>query len=141
MRTVFILITISFFIATLSGQMKVNLESPQLDDIIISGTSIPVVKGQLLNYSSITDAELFIEYTFQSFTSKGIKTKHTTVDSSGKFSIELEYGLPYQQVWLKIDEHYFGEIIAHKDVEILCDLKALKSKKVLYYGKRGEFFR
>ena len=139
MRAVVTLVSVCFLIATLSGQMKVNLESPQLDDLIVSKSSIPVVKGQLLNYFPYADAEIFIEYTFQSFTSKGIKTKHTTVDSSGKFSIELEYGIPYQQIWLKIDDYYFGEIIAHKDVEILCDLNAVKSKKVLYYGKGIDF--
>ncbi|WP_158280719.1 TlpA family protein disulfide reductase [Pararcticibacter amylolyticus] len=57
------------------------------------------------------------------------------MDRNGRFSIELEYSFPYQQIWLTIDKYFYSAILANKGLSITFDLTKLKRKPVEFSGE------
>ena len=130
MKKNLILLILIFSINTIYSQDKISVESEVIDRIIGKKEYIPQVKGQLLNYSAEKDKDLIIKYVTVVPLRKRQETRIARIESDGIFELEIERGLPYQQIWLSIGDYYYGEILANKDLEIIDNLKKIGKKKV-----------
>ncbi|WP_162915401.1 TlpA family protein disulfide reductase [Paraflavitalea soli] len=56
--------------------------------------------------------------------------------ADGSFRLELEYPLPFQQIWLYIDSIFYAGIYANKDLHIELDLRKIKAsgKEINFNG-------
>ena len=60
--------------------------------------------------------------------------KTTNVAADGSFKLELEYPLPYQQIWFSVDEVFYAGLYANKDLHVELDIKKIKES-----GKELDF--
>jgi thiol-disulfide isomerase/thioredoxin len=60
--------------------------------------------------------------------------KTTNVAADGSFKLELEYPLPYQQIWFSVGEIFYAGLYANKDLHVELDIKKIKES-----GKELDF--
>jgi len=120
----FLSILLSF---PLLAQENLHLESDIMDTRFYETDKIPIVKGQLLNYSPKKHKELKIEYRLTSLEEWEIKKK-AVIQPDGQFELELTKTYPYQEIFIYIENYYNGTILANEDLHINIDLKKLKRR-------------
>jgi thiol-disulfide isomerase/thioredoxin len=102
----------------------VAIEDPQFDAQFAQRT-IPKVTGKLLHISPQEIKETTITYTL--VTLLGQKTKTAHLDADGSFQLELDYPLPYQQIWVHFGELFYSGLYANKQLYVELDVPKLKA--------------
>ena len=102
----------------------VAIEDPQFDAQFAQPT-IPQVTGQLLHLNPQEIKETTITYTL--VTLLGQKTKTAHLDADGSFRFEIDYPLPYQQIWVHFGELFYSALYANKQLYVEVDVPKLKA--------------
>ncbi|MBC3788327.1 TlpA family protein disulfide reductase [Spirosoma utsteinense] len=125
----FLLTTISVGLAQPVG--VVAIEDPQFDAQFAQRT-IPQVTGKLLHVNPQEIRETTITYTLVTLLGQKTKTAHLAAD--GSFQLELDYPLPYQQIWVHFGELFYTGLYANKQLYVELDVLKLKAagKQVLF---------
>ena len=117
-----------------------SLESPAFGSYFQDNAHIPKVTGQIINASPSQLQEITVQYT-RVLPGNSNQREHRTFPSeNGSFELHIEHAFPYQQIWLRIGDLYYGEIMAHDSLDIIFDLakigtdKAQFSHKAISYG-------
>ncbi|QJW89600.1 TlpA family protein disulfide reductase [Spirosoma taeanense] len=102
----------------------VAIEDPQFD-AQFSQRAIPQVTGKLLHVNPQEIKETTITYTL--VTLLGQKTKIAPLSADGSFQLELDYPLPYQQIWVHFGELFYTGLYANKQLYVELDVPKLKA--------------
>ncbi|CCH51387.1 hypothetical protein BN8_00307 [Fibrisoma limi BUZ 3] len=102
----------------------VAIEDPQFD-AQFSKRKIPQVTGKLLHISPQEIKETTIKYTLVTLLGQKTKTAHLAAD--GSFQLELDYPLPYQQIWVHFGELFYTGLYANKQLYVELDVTKLKA--------------
>ncbi|MEM8891302.1 MAG: TlpA disulfide reductase family protein [Bacteroidota bacterium] len=131
-----VLVLLSFCIY---GQQPSTLEDSDLGEKIFARANFPRIKGKLLNYDPEVHKDLRIQYSAVQLAPEIQKSKVASINSDGSFELEASYGYFYQEIWLIIENRYFGRILAQKDLLIEADLALLDGKDLNWYGEGIKF--
>lgn len=95
---------------------------------------MPQVTGKLLHISPQEIRETTITYALVTLLGQKTKTAHLAVD--GSFELELDYSLPYQQIWVHFGELFYTGLYANKQLYVELDVPKLKAagKEVAFRG-------
>ncbi|MDF2192674.1 TlpA disulfide reductase family protein [Paraflavitalea sp. CAU 1676] len=106
----------------------------QAFDTDFAGRTIPIVTGKLINISQEEISKTPITYSLVSLVGQVRKT--TQVEADGTFRLQLDYPLPYQQIWLSVGEMFYTGIYVNKDVHVEVDVQKVKApgKELLFNG-------
>jgi len=86
----------------------------------------PTVIGQLKGYDAKVDADLKLSFVVVVPTPESQEQNTVLPNADGSFTFQLPHPLRYQQIWFSIGDHYYGQLIVDKGLEILADLDVLK---------------
>lgn len=117
-----LLITVVTGLAQPAG--VVAIEDPQFDAQFAQRT-IPQVSGKLLRVSPQEIKETAITYTLVTLAGQQKKIAHLADD--GSFQLELDYPLPYQQIWVHFGELFYTGLYANKQLYVELDIPKLKA--------------
>ena len=122
-------ITVWVLLTTLSAGFAqpagvVAIEDPQFDAHFAQRT-IPQLTGKLLHISPQQIKETTVTYTL--VTLLGQKTKAAQLAADGSFQFELDYPLPYQQIWVHFGELFYTGLYANKQLYVELDVPKLKA--------------
>lgn len=65
--------------------------------------------------------------TYTLVTLLGQKTKTAHLDADGSFRLEVDYPLPYQQIWVHFGELFYSGLYANKQLYVEVDVPKLKA--------------
>lgn len=102
----------------------IALEDPQFDARFAQRT-IPQVIGRFLHISPQEIKETTITYTLVTLLGQKTKTAHLAAD--GSFQLELDYPLPYQQIWVHFGELFYTGLYVNKQLYVELDVPKLKA--------------
>lgn len=102
----------------------VAIEDPQFDAQFAQRT-IPQVTGKLLHISPQEIIETTITYALVTLLGQKTKTAHLAAD--GSFELELDYPLPYQQIWVHFGKLFYTGLYANKQLYVELDVPKLKA--------------
>ncbi|PKK37837.1 hypothetical protein BWI96_05090 [Siphonobacter sp. SORGH_AS_0500] len=119
-----ILFLLPFFTGIAQSPKPIAFEDPAFNQQFAK-RSIPKVTGQLIHVSKEELQKLTIQYAISNLT--GQKMKTARINADGRFTLELENPLPYQQVFIGIGDLFTTGIYANSDLHVTFD----KSKKKL----------
>lgn len=95
----------------------------------------PVISGRLLNTTAEDLKNLPISFTLVTPFAGSQQKKVVSVKPDGSFTIQLDYALPYQQIWFGVGDIFWAGLYANKGLDIELDIKKIKaSKEVSYTG-------
>lgn len=134
MRLILLLLMQAFAFNIVFGQDRICLESPEAEQRMFSTEFIPKVKGQLLHVDRSTLKQIVVKYKLLVPGLKGQKTKLAPLNPDGSFELVLDYGLPYQQVWLTVGEKYRGSFLVTSDLNITLDYYKINNAPVEFIG-------
>ncbi len=122
-------ITIWFLLTTIGAGLSqpvgvVAIEDPQFDAQFAQRT-IPQITGKLLHISPQEIRETTITYTLVTLAGQQKKIAHLAAD--GSFQLELDYPLPYQQIWVHFGELFYTGLYANKQLHVELDVPKLKA--------------
>ncbi len=106
-------------------------------DATYAHRSIPKVTGRLTNIPADELKTLVITYTLVTPFSKFQVPKTTTTKFDGTFTLELDYPLPYQQIWFAVGDYFYAGLCANKDLTIELDLKKIRAAKKVQWNGDG----
>lgn len=121
----------------------VAIEDPQFDTQFTQRTN-PQVTGKLLHLSPQEIPETTITYTLVALL--GQKTKTAPLAADGSFHLELDYPLPYQQIWVHFGELFYTGLYVNKQLYVELVVPKLKAARkelafqadgVRYLGEDG----
>lgn len=102
----------------------VAIEDPQFD-AQFAQRAIPQLTGRLLHISPQEIKETTITYTLVTLLGQKTKTAHLAAD--GSFQLELDYPLPYQQIFVHFGELFYTGLYANKQLHVELDVPKLKA--------------
>lgn len=97
----------------------------------------PVITGKLLNATAEELKDLPISCTLVTPFAGLQQKKVVTVKPDGSFKIQLDYALPYQQVWFGVGEIFYAGLYANKGLDIQLDIKKIKAAKEVDFNGDG----
>ena len=116
-------------------QTGISIEDKEFNDFFFDNENTPIVKGRLLNVPEKDIKKVRIRYSFQSLIGNNETSKTCKLNNDGTFQLELDYAIPYQQIWISIGRIYHAYLYATKDLFIELDIQRLiQEKGVDFYG-------
>lgn len=101
---------------------------------------VPKVTGKLLHSSPAEIQKTTITYTLVTLTGQSTKTTRPAAD--GSFKLQLDYPLPYQQIWLQVGDLFYAGLYASKDLLVELDVPKLKAAgEKAYFNGHGVKYR
>lgn len=97
----------------------------------------PVVTGRLLNASEAELKDLHISFTLVTPFAEFQKSVAVSVKPDGRFKVQLDYALPYQQIWFGVGDIFAATLYVNKGLDIELDIKKIKDAKGLSYNGDG----
>ncbi len=132
--TLFIIIITTSLWAQSSKDI-ISIEDKRLNEFFHNMENIPIVKGRFLNVTERDIEKATIRYSFPSPIGNRQISKTCKLNNDGTFQLELDYAIPYQQIWISVGRLYHAYLHANKDLFIELDAQILKQNKgVDYYG-------
>ena len=98
-----------FITTLLFAQMPkdlVSVEDEAFSDYYLNPETIPIVTGKILHLPENDYKKVSIQYTLVTPSRKFHETKTTDVSEDGSFTLKLDHGMPYQQIWLNLGPYY-----------------------------------
>lgn len=139
MKSIQLLFLLLAFSIVTRAQLPAGIVAPEdaAFNTLYTTRTIPVIHGKLLNKSAATAKDLAITYTIVvPFWNSQVK-KTTTVQSDGSFTLQLDYPLPYQQVWFELGDIFYAGLYADKELYLELDVKKLKAAKEVNFNGDG----
>ncbi len=96
-----------------------------------------MVTGKLLHLPAEEQKSITISYTLVTPFPEFQIQKTTTVQADGSFSLELDYALPYQQIWLAVGDYFYAGVYANKDLYVELDITKLKPVNGVQFNGDG----
>ena len=91
--------------------------------------SVPKVTGKLLNLTPAELKSLTITYTLVTPFAEFQVQKTASAQPDGSFSLQLDYALPYQQIWFGVGDFFWAGLYADKGLYVELDMKKIKAVK------------
>jgi thiol-disulfide isomerase/thioredoxin len=131
MRTLCLLSLLLWVSATVRCQTPSNEIAPEdaAFNNTYAGRSIPKVTGKLLNLSADGIKNLTISYSIVTPFAQIWNKKTVIAQPDGSFTLELDYALPYQQIWLSVGDAYYAGLYANTDLYVELDMQKIKTVK------------
>ncbi|MEM6378921.1 MAG: TlpA disulfide reductase family protein [Bacteroidota bacterium] len=100
----------------------------------------PIIRGRLNGYDPQLDANLVLLAILVVPTVSLQTQKEIRIQKDGQFFIELEDNITPQQIWLKVGEYYFGQLLLFEKIIVDIDLNALRGGSTQYYINQNVTF-
>ena len=117
-------------------QANISLIAPAMDSLFNKKDSLPIVQGQLLNY---TPSALTLTYQLVAPVEGNQTSKKITINPDGTFELKLPHPFPYQQIHLKLGTLYAGELLLHQGLTLELDMAYLQARSIQFLGKGVQF--
>jgi len=108
MKNALLLCLCMFICNNVFAQSKIHLESDELNTRFFESNHFPKVTGKISHFDAKKEKDLVVDYTLVLPLQKSQKSKIANINADGSFILELESGLPYQQLWVRIGKYYYG---------------------------------
>ncbi len=129
------LIILSTSLCAQSPKDIISIEDKQFNEFFNNKENIPIVKGRFLNVTERDIEKATIRYSFPSPIGNRQISKTCKLNNDGTFKLELDYAIPYQEIWISVGRLYHAYLYANKELFIELDVQILKQNKgVDYYG-------
>lgn len=139
MRIFYTLLFIAFAITVKAQLIPKDALAPE--DVAFnsyySTATAPVVTGRLLNASPAELKKLPVSYTLVTPFAASQQKKMVTVEPDGSFKIQLDYALPYQQIWFGVGDIFWAGLYANKGLYIELDIKKIKAADGVSFAGDG----
>lgn len=113
--------------------IPMTIEDPQMDSYLQNRE--PATLTIQINSAPDSVKKINIKCTFVTFGSEFQITKYYTTNPEGFLTITLTQNLPYQQIWLNVDDYLYAGIYVNTGLKVTIDVNKIKSKsKVYFYG-------
>jgi len=99
--------------------------------------SIPKVTGKLLNMTPDDWQKVQITYILVTPFAHSQVTKTTAANADGTFNLQLDYPLPYQQIWFSVGDYFYAGLYANSDLDIQLDMTKIKAAKGVQFNGDG----
>ncbi|HEX2847329.1 MAG TPA: TlpA disulfide reductase family protein [Chitinophagaceae bacterium] len=125
-------------------QSQIPKEAISMEDAAFDGSFasriMPKIDGKLLNLSKEELKNTHLSYTLVTpFAAKQV-TKTVQPSPDGRFSLELDYAFPYQQIWFNADEKFYTSLTVNKDLFLELDMEKIKALKDEDFNNKGVRF-
>jgi hypothetical protein len=127
------------FHLTGNSQPNFSLESPELDAIYAKKANAATISGQFINFTQEDLKHYKLEFICYVPIEASQKTKFVDVKADGTFKFQLENALPYQEMYLSLDEILYTDLIVSHNLHIELDIKKLKKDTVNFWGEGIRF--
>ncbi len=133
--------SISLFAQNANTAIPYAIEDIKMDNYL-QGKEPAVLKIRLLNRS--VSEKTGVSYTMVTFGPSTQVKKITQLNENGEANIILEQNLPYQQLWLTVDNYLYAGIYVNTDLTVTIDASKVKQQAywiadgITYTGKDGE---
>ncbi len=127
----------------INAQMPADVLSPEdaaFNDAYASRV-IPKVTGRLLNLLPGDVPDGVIAYTLVTPFSQMQQKKTTTLAPDGTFSLQLDYALPFQQIWFSAGERFYAGLYANTDLFVELDMKQIREAKEVNFDGPGVSYK
>jgi hypothetical protein len=130
-----------------NSEKKIAIEDASFNKYFYNEKNIPVVKGKVLNLTNEEIENIKLEYSIVTpFASdQNQTTKNVKLNTDGTFELDIDYALPYQQIWLHVGKLFYAGIYANSDLYIELDADSMRENRaymngagVKYLGVDGE---
>jgi thiol-disulfide isomerase/thioredoxin len=98
---------------------------------------IPTVTGKLLNITPEELKKLSLSYTLVTPFSQFQVTKVAVARPDGSFSLQLDYPLPYQQIWFSVGEVFYAGLCANTDLYLELDMNKITAANDVSFNGNG----
>jgi thiol-disulfide isomerase/thioredoxin len=132
----FLLLTLPFFVKAQTPAADVAPADAAFKDVYMH-RSIPVVTGRLLHLTAAELAKTVISYVLVTPFDKMQVGKTTTPQPDGRFQLQLDYALPYQQIWFGVGDTFYAALYANKDLYVELDMKKIEDAKGVSFDGDG----
>ncbi|MFI2741497.1 TlpA family protein disulfide reductase [Zhouia sp. PK063] len=144
MKNVFFTALIGIFFLQLSYSQfskPVAIEDKTFNQYYFNKENIPVIKGKIINLPTNVNDTIKVDYSVVTPFSSLQEKKHTVVNSDGTFKLNLDYAFPYQQIWLKVGNLFYGGIYAHTHLLVQIDYQKITAgNQQVYFNGNGVKF-
>ncbi|GAB5551805.1 MAG: hypothetical protein Sapg2KO_13960 [Saprospiraceae bacterium] len=93
----------------------------------------PVIKGKLIGYNQEVDTILSITASLVVPSAEFQSAKDIPIETDGTFQLTLDYPIANRQIWLRVGEYYFGELLFSEEIMVTIDLVNLKKIEKEYF--------
>ncbi len=104
---------------------------------LYANRSIPKITGRLLNLTAEELKNLPITYTIVTPFAESQVRRTAFARPDGSFSLQLDYALPYQQVWFGVGELFYTGLYVDKDLYLELDMQKIKEVKEVSFNGDG----
>lgn len=144
------ILIILLFLGTIAAYAQIpenviSVEDEAFQEYFQNSENVPVVKGKFLNLPEELYDKVKISYSVVTPTDQLQVKKTSSLNADGIFELELDYALPYQQIWINAGPFYAGiyantELFIELDAEVLRQQQGVKfnGPGVKYLGEDGE---
>jgi thiol-disulfide isomerase/thioredoxin len=139
MKNIIITILLLCFHQTGNSQPHFSLESPELDAIYANKANAAIISRQFINFTPEDLQQYKLEFILHVPIGEFQKIKLVDVNKDGSFKFQLENALPYQEIYLKLDEILYTDLLVSKNLHIELDIKKLKKDTVFFCGEGIRF--
>ncbi len=125
-----------------SGQTvpeRISIEDKKFNNYFVKG-NIPRVKGKIINLSPAAVSKTSIQYSIVTPFSQLQLKKTCGLNADGTFQLELDYPMPYQQIWIDVDSLFYTGVYANDNLFIELDAAVLKREKGAAFNSPGVKF-
>ena len=131
MRKLCLLTLLLGVFATVKCQVPSNEVAPEdaAFNSVYASRGIPKVTGKLLNLPAGEAKNLPITYSIVTPFSQVWNKKTVFAQPDGSFTLELDYALPYQQIWFGVGEFFYAGLYANSDLYVELDMQKIKAVK------------
>jgi thiol-disulfide isomerase/thioredoxin len=130
----------------LAGQAQPPIQSPPAGTIAPEDAAfntayatrhIPTVTGKLLNITPEELKKLSLSYTLVTPFSQFQVTRVAVARPDGSFSLQLDYALPYQQIWFSVGEVFYAGLCANTDLYLELDMSKITAANEVFCNGDG----
>jgi thiol-disulfide isomerase/thioredoxin len=139
MKNIIITTLFLYFHLTGNSQPNFSLESPELDAIYANKANAATISGQFINFTPEDLKQYKLEFICYVPLEASLKTKFIDVNKDGTFKFQLENALPYQEMYLRLDEILYTDLLVNQNLHIELDIKKLKKDTVKFWGEGIRF--
>lgn len=134
-----LLLFMAGFSVTAQSQIPANVVAPEAASFnsIFPSLHIPVVTGKLLNLPIGEQKHMTISYALVTPFPPQQVEKTATIQADGSFSLEIDYALPYQQIWLTVGDYFYAGVYANSDLYVELDIGKLKALNGVQFNGEG----
>lgn len=137
----------SILLISCNYEKEISVEDAKFDKYFFNEGNIPVVNGKVLNLNPDEIDDIKLEYSIVTpfEQNRSQIQKYGSLNSDGTFELEIDYAIPYQQIWLRIGDLYYAGIYTNSNLYIELDADSLRNQRaymnasgVTYSGSDGE---